>query len=74
MLGALHRDWAPAALAVSFKLETDEQLLVDKVRRPWLQGLGVRRRQSFGITTMKRWPSSSSRVSTSTWWWPRYGI
>jgi hypothetical protein len=31
MLGALHRDWAPAALAVSFKLETDEQLLVDKV-------------------------------------------
>lgn len=30
MLGVLRRDWAPEALAVSFKLETDEQLLLDK--------------------------------------------
>ena len=32
VLGVLRREWAPAALAVSFKLETDEQLLVHKVR------------------------------------------
>ena len=32
MLGMLRREWAPEALAVSFKLETDEQLLVDKAR------------------------------------------
>lgn len=31
MLGVLRREWAPDALAVSFKLETDEQLLLDKV-------------------------------------------
>ncbi len=30
MLGVLRREWAPEALAVSFKLETDEQLLLDK--------------------------------------------
>ncbi len=32
MLGVLRRQWAPEALTVSFKLETDEALLIDKVR------------------------------------------
>ena len=31
MLGVLRRRWAPEALAVSFKLETDQALLIDKV-------------------------------------------
>jgi hypothetical protein len=32
-LGALRRHWAPDALAVSFKLETDEALLIKKSAR-----------------------------------------
>lgn len=31
MLGALHRDWAPEAFLVSFKLETDDNILISKV-------------------------------------------
>ena len=31
MLGALRRAWAPEAFIVSFKLETDEGLLISKV-------------------------------------------
>ncbi|KNC47318.1 phosphopantothenate-cysteine ligase [Thecamonas trahens ATCC 50062] len=33
MLGALHAEWAPAALVVSFKLETDAALVEAKARR-----------------------------------------
>lgn len=32
-LGALTQDWAPNAYVVSFKLETDENILLDKARR-----------------------------------------
>jgi hypothetical protein len=32
MLQALRHDWAPAAMIVSFKLETDESILLAKVR------------------------------------------
>lgn len=32
MLGALKRDWASNAFCVSFKLETDEAILIDKAR------------------------------------------
>lgn len=32
MLGTLRRAWCPAAMLVSFKLETDEQILLRKVR------------------------------------------
>lgn len=31
MLGALRRKWAPEAFIISFKLETDEGLLISKV-------------------------------------------
>lgn len=31
MLGTLRRTWAPEAFIVSFKLETDEQILTSKV-------------------------------------------
>jgi phosphopantothenate-cysteine ligase len=31
LLGLLAGSWAPGAMVVSFKLETDEQILVDKV-------------------------------------------
>lgn len=31
MLGALRHAWCPAAMLVSFKLETDEQILLRKV-------------------------------------------
>ena len=33
MLGTLHHDWCPRAMVVSFKLETEEHLLVKKVRK-----------------------------------------
>ena len=33
MLGVLRRAWAPEAFVVSFKLETDEELLITKVPR-----------------------------------------
>ena len=32
MLGALRQEWAPQAFVVSFKLETDEAILLSKVR------------------------------------------
>lgn len=32
MLLALTHDWAPEAFVVSFKLETDQSILIDKVR------------------------------------------
>jgi hypothetical protein len=72
MLGALHRDWAPAALAVSFKLETDEQLLVDKVRRCCVQGLGFSA-ESFTVQQGKCWRSLSSWIPMSSCWWTRRG-
>ncbi len=31
MLGALRSDWAPEAFLVSFKLETDDTILISKV-------------------------------------------
>ena len=31
MLGELRRQWAPEAFVVSFKLETDDQILIQKV-------------------------------------------
>ena len=31
MLGALRREWCPRAMVVSFKLETDDALLIGKV-------------------------------------------
>lgn len=31
MLGTLRSTWAPEAFIVSFKLETDEQILISKV-------------------------------------------
>lgn len=31
MLGTLRNVWAPEAFVVSFKLETDEQILISKV-------------------------------------------
>jgi hypothetical protein len=31
MLGCLRREWAPSCFIVSFKLETDDQILVHKV-------------------------------------------
>lgn len=31
LLGLLGSEWAPGVMVVSFKLETDEQILVDKV-------------------------------------------
>ena len=31
MLGSLRRDWAPQAYIVSFKLETDDAILLTKV-------------------------------------------
>lgn len=34
MLGVLRRAWAPEAFIVSFKLETDEGLLITKVPHP----------------------------------------
>ncbi len=33
MLGALRSTWAPEAFITSFKLETDEQILISKVMR-----------------------------------------
>ena len=33
MLGVLRQTWAPGAFVVSFKLETDETILVKKVKR-----------------------------------------
>ena len=36
MLGVLRRAWAPEAFVVSFKLETDEGLLINKVLPPRL--------------------------------------
>lgn len=33
MLGALRHEWSPAAMVVSFKLETDIQILLQKARR-----------------------------------------
>jgi hypothetical protein len=46
MIGVLRQEWAPAAFVVSFKLETDEAILVSKVcvwvgRGGWV-GVGVR--------------------------------
>jgi hypothetical protein len=35
MLGALRRSWCPDAMLVSFKLETDEQILLKKVGQSW---------------------------------------
>ena len=38
MLGTLRRQWAPEAFVVSFKLETDADILVKKVSKldpPW---------------------------------------
>ncbi len=32
MLGVLTRQWAPQAMVVSFKLETDQRILIDKAR------------------------------------------
>jgi len=32
MLGVLRHGWAPAAFVVSFKLETDERILLKKVQ------------------------------------------
>ena len=32
MLGTLRREWCPEAMVVSFKLETDDKLLIGKVR------------------------------------------
>ncbi len=32
MLGTLRHEWAPQAFVVSFKLETDEGILIQKVR------------------------------------------
>lgn len=32
MLGVLRHEWAPGAFVVSFKLETDESILLAKVR------------------------------------------
>jgi hypothetical protein len=34
MLHSLRHEWAPRCMVVSFKLETDESILVKKVR-PW---------------------------------------
>jgi hypothetical protein len=31
MLGVLRREWAPDAFVVSFKLETDDHILIEKV-------------------------------------------
>jgi len=31
MLGVLRREWAPEAFVVSFKLETDDHILIQKV-------------------------------------------
>lgn len=39
MLGALRRDWCPRALIVSFKLETDDALLIRKARLAGQAGL-----------------------------------
>jgi hypothetical protein len=36
MLYSLRHEWAPNCMVVSFKLETDESILVKKVRR-WLR-------------------------------------
>lgn len=33
MLGALRHEWCPTAMVVSFKLETDIQILLQKVGR-----------------------------------------
>ncbi len=33
MLGALRQQWCPQSMVVSFKLETDQQILLKKVRR-----------------------------------------
>ena len=41
MLGELRQRWAPEAFVASFKLETDEQLLVKKVGCQDLHGLAA---------------------------------
>lgn len=34
MLGVLTQQWAPQAMIISFKLETDQSILIYKVCRP----------------------------------------
>ena len=41
MLGSLRRDWSPQAYIVSFKLETDDAILLSKVA-PEGHGQGLR--------------------------------
>ena len=42
MLGELRRQWAPEAFVVSFKLETDDQILIQKVSLiPEMQTIGL---------------------------------
>lgn len=41
MLGVLRGSWAPEAYVISFKLETDESILVDKARQLSVEGLGA---------------------------------
>lgn len=45
MLGALRHEWSPAAMVVSFKLETDIQILLQKAR----SGRGWETRSSTGL-------------------------
>lgn len=42
MLGSLRHQWCPEAMVVSFKLETDDALLIGKVRwaAVWVGGGG----------------------------------
>lgn len=38
MLGVLTQQWAPQAMTISFKLETDQSLLIGKVRTRMQEG------------------------------------
>lgn len=39
MLYCLRHAWAPSSFVVSFKLETDESILLEKVSLAWMLGL-----------------------------------
>ncbi|KAG7280522.1 LOW QUALITY PROTEIN: hypothetical protein CRUP_022052 [Coryphaenoides rupestris] len=58
ILSPLVKDWAPHAFVISFKLETDSSILLDKARKA-LRHLQARRRW---------WPTCWT-PGGATWWW-----